>query len=155
MRATLVSLALGALALSAAGCAPQPSIYADNQPAEAHDIRVYTADHLVIDGQELTLADAEAPKPGGKADCAAEGAAGVQASAAVRSILAGARHIEVHGADERGRKLVNVDGLDLGQSLIAQKLAVARRDEGMDWCARAEHDPAQFAAAEALARPAS
>jgi len=147
MRATLISLALGALSLAA--CAAPPSIYADNQPAEAHDIRVYTADHLVIDGQELTLADAEAPKPGGKADCEAEGVAGAQAVTAVRSILAGARHIEVQKTDDAsGRRLVNVDGLDLGQTLIAQKLAVARRDDGMDWCARAARDPQRFAAVE-------
>jgi endonuclease YncB( thermonuclease family) len=151
MRAPLLALSLGALALAA--CTPHPSIYADARGVEAHDIRVFAADHMMIDGQDLTLADAEAPQPGVKGACAAEGAAGDAAIAATRALLAGARHLEVHGADDgTGRRLVNVDGLDLGQALIAQGVAVTRRDVAMDWCLRAATEPQRFAAAEARRR---
>ena len=51
------------------------------------------------------------------------------------------RHLaerEVQRAGERGDlRLVNLDGLDLGQMLITQGLAVDRRPVPMDWCLRA------------------
>jgi hypothetical protein len=121
--------------MAAAGCVPHPSIYADNQPSEMHDIRVLTGDHLVIDGRDLVLADAQAPKPGGEAVCRAEAVAGGQAVQAARTLLAGARHLEIHPASE-GRALVNADGLDLGLALIDQGVAVPRGPESMDWCLR-------------------
>jgi endonuclease YncB( thermonuclease family) len=131
------SLAL-AVALLAAACAPRSSIYADNQAAETHEVRVVAADHLVIDGVDFILADAEAPKPGGPAECSAEAIAGSEAAESVHSLLAGARHLEVRASDQgEAFRLVNVDGLDLGQALIARGLAVARRPVAMDWCLRA------------------
>ena len=121
-------------ALLAAACAPRPSLYADSPAAEVHQIKVMAADRMVIDGQPLTLADAEAPRPGGEAACRAEAIAAAQASQTARSLLLGARHLEVQRGGSGELRLVNVDGLDLGQTLIAQGLAVARGSAPMDWC---------------------
>lgn len=151
MRSPFLPLLASGLAVALAACTPHPSIYADNAPVEAHDIRVFSADHLMIDGQDLTLADAEAPKPRGA--CEAEAAAGAEAAQAARAMLAAARHIDIRATDDdSGRRLVNVDGLDLGQSLIGQGLAVTRRPVAMDWCLRASVEPRRFAAADTSAR---
>jgi endonuclease YncB( thermonuclease family) len=137
MNAILIGLGLAA-ALGLGACAPNASIYADNQPAESHDVKVLAGDRMVIDGQSVTLADAEAPRPAPDAACRAEAIAARQAADAVRSALASAHHVEVQRAGGQGdQRLVNVDGLDLGQSLITQGLAVDRRAVPMDWCLRA------------------
>ena len=149
---TLFAAAAAAASLALLACTPHPSIYADNQPAETHEIRVISADHLVIDGQELTLADAVAPKAGGQAACDAERLAGVEAAAKVRSMLLSARHLEVQTAAGATARLVNVDGLDLGQAMIAQGVAVAPRAEPMDWCLRASLEPRRFAAVDSKSR---
>jgi len=150
---TLFAAAIAAASLALLACTPHPSIYADNQPAETHEVRVISADHLVIDSQDLTLADAVAPKAGDQAACEAERLAGVEAAAKVRSMLLSARHLEVQSTTgEAHRRLVNVDGLDLGQALIGQGVAVAPRAEPMDWCLRASLEPRRFAAAETSVR---
>lgn len=149
---TPFAAAIAAASLALLACTPHPSIYADNQPAETHEVRVISADHLVIDGQDFTLADAVAPKAGDQAACEPERLAGVEAAAKVRSMLLSARHLEVQTAAGAAGRLVNVDGLDLGQAMIAQGVAVAPRAEPMDWCLRASLEPRRFAAAETAAR---
>jgi hypothetical protein len=135
---SMLTAASLAAVLGLAACAPNASIYADNQPAESHEVKVLAGDHIVIDGQAVTLADAEAPRPAPEAACRAEAIAARQVSDAVRSALASAHHVEVQRAGERGDlRLVNLDGLDLGQMLITQGLAVDRRPVPMDWCLRA------------------
>lgn len=139
MRTNSILTGLGlAAVLGLAACAPNASIYADNQPAESHDVKVLAGDHVVIDGQSVTLADAEAPRPAPDAACRAEAIAARDAAAAVRSALASAHHVEVQRAGGTGDlRLINLDGLDLGQMLITQGLAVDRRAVPMDWCVRA------------------
>jgi endonuclease YncB( thermonuclease family) len=137
MRQYLASLLIAGLSLLTAACEPRPSLYADNQAAETHDVKVLAGDRLVIDGQPLTLADAETPHPAGQSGCRAEALAGAQAADTVRSLVASARHLEVRATDRGGElRLVNLDGLDLGQALIAQNLAVSRQSAAMDWCFR-------------------
>lgn len=128
------------LALGLSACAPNTPAYADNQAPEVHQVKVLSGDRLVIDGESLTLADAQAPQPAPEAACPAEAAAAARAIGAARSALAGARHIEVQrtGAGN-GLRLLNVDGLDVGQVLISQGVAVDRSQGPMDWCARAEN----------------
>lgn len=138
--ATLVVLLLAA-------CAPKASLYADNGAAESHDVRVIAGDRFVIDGRQIILADAETPRPVPQAGCRAEAMAAVRAADAVRSALASARHLEMHVTGEgSGLGLVNVDGLDLGQELIEQGLAVSRQAVTMDWCYRLQPLGEQMAA---------
>jgi hypothetical protein len=138
----LAPFLIAGLALLTAACEPRPTLYADNQPAETHDVKVLAGDRLVIDGQTLTLADAETPQPAGRAGCRAEALAGVEAADTVRSMLASARHLEVRKTDGGGDlRLVNLDGLDLGQALISQNVAVARQPSAMDWCFRTHSAP--------------
>jgi hypothetical protein len=95
------------------------------------------ADRVSIDHRTITLADAETPQPRPHATCRAEDMIAAQAADVVRTTLSSARHIEVRptgGAGDLG--LVNVDGLDLGQTLIRQGLAVSRGPVAMDWCFR-------------------
>jgi hypothetical protein len=142
MRRYLAPLLIAGLALLTAACETRPSLYADNQPAETHDVKVLAGDRLVIDGQPLTLADAETPQLAGQAGCRAEALAGVQTADTVRSMLASAQHVEVRRTNRGGDlRLVNLDGLDLGQALIAQNLAVARQPAAMDWCFRTHSAP--------------
>lgn len=139
MRSSILIGLLGA-ALAVSACAPNASIYADNQPAESHEVKVLAGDRLVIDGQSLTLADAQAPRPAPDAACPAEAVAARQALDAARSALAGARHVDVQRTDAPGDlRLVNLDGLDLGQTLVSQGLAVDRSEGPMDWCERAQN----------------
>jgi endonuclease YncB( thermonuclease family) len=149
----LIGLGLSAV-LGLAACAPNASIYADNQPAESHEVRVLAGDQLVIDGQSVTLADAEAPRPAPDAACRAEAIAARQAADAVRSALASAHHVEVQSGPPGSLRLVNLDGLDLGQMLITQGLAVDRRTVPMDWCLRAANGARlALADSEAIQRP--
>jgi endonuclease YncB( thermonuclease family) len=137
MRNTVLTGLFLSLMLGLAACAGRPSIYVDNQAAETHEVKVLAGDRVVIDGQAVTLADAEAPHPAPRAACQAEAVAARQAAEAVRSALANARHVEVLPANRAGDlRLVNLDGLDLGQTLIGQGLAVDRGDAPMDWCLR-------------------
>jgi hypothetical protein len=147
MRKTIAPLAAAALALLAAGCAPR-SIYAENARPEVHELKVLSGDRMVIDGRTLTLANAETPRLGPQARCRAEDMAARQAAEASRTALAGARHLQVlPSAEGEDLRLVNLDGLDLGQSLIAQGLAVTRSPDAMDWCAGGWSAGAQVAAA--------
>ena len=133
-------IALAAASLGVSACVPKASFEADSPPTETHAVQVLAGDRMVIDGQSLTLADAQAPRPAPQAACRAEAAAAGQALAAARAALAAARHVDVRRADAPGDlRLVNLDGLDLGQTLIAQGLAVDRRDGPMDWCLRADN----------------
>ena len=132
--------ALAAASLGVSACVPNASFEADSPPAETHAVQVLAGDRMVIDGQSLTLADAQAPRPAPQAACRAEAAAAGQALAAARAALAGARHVDVRRTDAPGAlRLVNLDGLDLGQTLIAQGFAVDRGAGPMDWCLRADN----------------
>jgi hypothetical protein len=136
MRQPLAPLLAALAALSAGACSSQSTLYQDAAAsAELHEISVYAADRLEIDHRKIILADAETPQPAPRASCRAEEMIAAQAAEVVRSTLTAAHHIEVQPAGD-GAALVNVDGLDLGQTLIRQNLAVARRRAAMDWCFR-------------------
>lgn len=133
MRLRSPSLLIAACALLTTACTPHASIYADRPAAELHQIEVFAGDHLEIDHQEITLADAETPQPQPHAACRAEEISAAHAADVVRSKLTGAQHLEVHPGPG-DRQLVNIDGLDLGQALIREGLAVSRGDVAMKWC---------------------
>lgn len=122
-------------AVFAYACSPQPSLYAETAAsAELHDVAVDAGDHLKIDGRRVVLADAQTPQPAPQAACRAESMIAQRAAATVRSHLASARHLEVYAAGPEPQALVNLDGLDLGQTLINEGLAVPRAQAAMDWC---------------------
>lgn len=121
--------------LFAYACTPQPSLYAENvAAAELHDVTVDAGDRLKIDGRQVVLADAQTPQPGPQAACRAESMIAQRAAETVRSHVASARHLEVYPAGPGPQALVNLDGLDLGQTLIDEGFAVPRAQAPMDWC---------------------
>ena len=136
MRRDPALLSIVACALLASACAPRPSLFADRTPVgEVHEVKVHSGDRLEIDQQTIVLSDAETPQPAPHAACRAESMIAARVTDVVRTALAGAQHIEVHSAGEPGDlKLVTVDGLDLGLTLIEQGLAVPRQPTKMDWC---------------------
>ena len=71
--------ALAAASLGVSACVPNASFEADSPLAETHAVQVLAGDRMVIDGQSLTLADAQAPRPAPQAACRAEAAAAGQA----------------------------------------------------------------------------
>jgi hypothetical protein len=118
-----------------AACEPHPTLYGDAAAAELHEIKVEAGDRFEIDRRPVRLADAVTPQPAPDARCRAEAMIAAHAAEVVRSALTGARHLEVQATPGReGLGLVNIDGLDLGQTLIHQNLAVARGAAAMDWC---------------------
>jgi len=136
MRLLFTPLLIAGCALWTSACAPKASLFADRPPSELHQIKVFAGDHLEIDHQDITLADAETPQPQPRAACRAEEISAAHAADVVRSKLTGAQHLEVHPGSGDGQ-LVNVDGLDLGQSLIREGLAVSRGSVAMKWCFQA------------------
>jgi endonuclease YncB( thermonuclease family) len=134
VRRLAAALSLAGCAVGAGACQPRPSIYGDAASAELHEIKVEAGDRFEIDHQRVRLADAETPQPAAGAGCRAEAMIGAHVIEVVRSTLTGARHLEVHPARGGHFGLVNVDGLDLGQMLIREGLAVARGPTAMDWC---------------------
>lgn len=136
VRGVVAALSIAGCAVCIAACERRASIYGDAAtPAEMHEIRVEAGDHFEIDRRAVTLVDAETPQPAPGARCRAEAMIAAHAAEVVRSTLTSARHVEVQPDPGRGRfGLVNVDGLDLGQTLIRQGLAVARGSATMDWC---------------------
>jgi len=134
MRFLLPLLAMAG-AIFANACSPQPSLYGEAvASAELHDVTVDAGDHLTIDGHQVVLADAQTPQPAPQAACRAESMIAQRAVETVKSHLAGARHLEVYPAGSGALALVNLDGLDLGQTLIGDGLAVSRAQAPMDWC---------------------
>ena len=122
-------------AVFAYACSPQPSLYGESTAAaELHDVTVDAGDRLKIDGRQVVLADAQTPQPAPQAGCRAESMIAQRAAETVRSHLASARHLEVYSAGPAPQALVNLDGLDLGQTLINEGLAVSRAQAPMDWC---------------------
>jgi hypothetical protein len=122
-------------ALLAYACSPKPQLYGERAvSAELHDVTVDAGDRLKIDGRQVLLADAQTPQPAPQAACRAESMIAERAAETVRSHLVSARHLEVYSAGPGSLALVNLDGLDLGQTLISEGLAVSRAQAPMDWC---------------------
>jgi hypothetical protein len=120
-----------ALAVEISGCA------AHTPPADLHPkpkVTVLAGDRLVVDGEEVVLADAETPQPGPRAHCRAEIIAGAASSAAAETLIREARYIETEPETPKPFALVHLDGLDLGLTLTSQGLAVPRKAIAMKWC---------------------
>lgn len=122
-----------ALVLGLAACAPTPAPDTGALAARPAAL-VQSGDHMVIGGQTVVLADAETPQSGDLASCRAEAVAADQTAAKVRALLADAHRIDVDRVAKGHRALVHLDGLDLGLTLISERLAVPRGPVPMNWC---------------------
>jgi hypothetical protein len=132
----LVALAafLWSVLVSLSACAPSPA--PDTRALAAQpSAQVQSGDHMVIGGQTIVLADAETPQAGDFAGCRAEAVAADQTATRVRALLANAHQIDVHRVAKGQQALVHLDGLDLGLTLISDRLAVPRGPLPMNWCA--------------------
>jgi endonuclease YncB( thermonuclease family) len=131
-------LAMAAAALIAA-CSPKPALFADVPAARAPQVMVLEPDALVVDGRHVRLSNAAAPHLAPHANCWGEALAARQVRQNVQGLVAEAREVTVTptgGTDEDNRILarVTVDGIDLGQTLLADGLAAAPGEPRFDWC---------------------
>jgi len=141
MKRPLTLASLVALAALAA-CQPKPDIAAtaSQLPESFNQVVVLDADHLVLDGKKVQLANAVAPSAIPGARCWSEAMAAKQGRRAVREMFFAARHIDVRDtgqrdADGRSVALVQLDGVDLGETLLQLGLAAKPAAKRLDWCA--------------------
>jgi endonuclease YncB( thermonuclease family) len=143
MRAARLGLTLAA-ALAAAGCGrrEEPPLASGPAPGVQDRVRVLQGDVLIVDGKNLRLAGAYAPQPIPHALCWAEAAAALRARDQVRSMVSGARSVQVRltgGHDEYSRPFADIglDGADVGEALRLAGLAGRPPKPGarFDWCA--------------------
>ena len=140
MRTNRLSTLGIAAAIALGGCSRSPTLFADNPVERNGSIVVLQGDALVVDGRPVRLSNAATPQLAPGASCWAEALAGRQARDTVQSLVAVAADVSASatgGVDEGGRSLsrVTVDGVDLGQTLLDQGLAVAPSKRPFDWCA--------------------
>lgn len=129
-----------AAAIALAGCSRSSKLFADTPAEPPFSVVVLQADALVVDGRPVRLSNAAAPELAPRARCWAEALAAREARDKVQGIVAGATDVSATptgGTDEYNRALsrVTVDGVDLGQTLLGDGLAVAPSKERFDWCA--------------------
>jgi endonuclease YncB( thermonuclease family) len=150
-------IAAALMMLALAACAPRAPLYAEAPPAPVDVVEVVNADALVVNGQHVRLSDAGAPQPVPEARCWAEALAAGQARGATQRLTATAHHVSVTltgGRDEYDRALgrVALDGLDLGETLIAQGMAMPSQP-AFDWCGSVSASLSHGARLATLATP--
>ena len=110
-------------------------------PTSSHPtVVVVEGDAMMIDGRHVRLENAYAPRAAPHAHCWSEALAARQVRQAVRALMAEARDIKVTptgGVDEYNRDFarINLDGLDLGETLRGRGLAAVPKAKAFDWCA--------------------
>lgn len=118
-----------------AGCAPSPP-----KAREEGRVQVLSGDLLLVHGQAVRLANAQAPALPPNAHCWGEAALAVQAAAKAEALIAAAKGVDVapEGRDVDGRTLARVSlsgSRDLGEALVFAGVAARRTAEPWDWCA--------------------
>lgn len=93
-------------------------------------------------GERYRVENIDAPERGGRAECAEERALAEASHAYVQAWVAGARQVEaipVGRRDRYGRVVarIEIDGVDLGERLIARGLAQPWRGRKADFCSGA------------------
>jgi len=126
-------VALAALA----GCTPPPPKTAAK--AEAR-VQVLAGDLLVVHGERIRLANAQAPALPPDARCWGEAALAVQAAAKAETLVGAAKAVAVtpEGRDAEGRTVARVTlngSRDLGEALVFAGVAARRTARPWDWCA--------------------
>jgi hypothetical protein len=132
-----------ALAVAAAlwGChnKPEPAL-STQAPVNLNErVKVLAADVLVVDGQHYRVANAFAPQGIPDARCWAEALAAREAEREVKEMVSTAHTIDMKpsgGRDDYNRiyALINLDGLDLGQTLFERSLAARPPKGRFEWC---------------------
>lgn len=102
-------------------------------------IRVYDGDTFTIAGGErVRILNIDAPELGSRARCRAEGLLAVEARRYLARRIRGAQAVEIarEGQDRFRRTLarVRIGGSDLGDELVANRLAQPWRGHRVDWC---------------------
>jgi len=107
-------------------------------PAEA-PVRVIDGDTFDLGEERIRIENIDTPETGERAACPYERALAERATVRARELFNAAARIDVisSGEDRYGRTLATValDGADVGETLIAENLAVAWRGRQHDWCA--------------------
>lgn len=102
------------------------------------NVRVIDGDTIDVAGERVRILNIDTPERGSRARCEAERVKAERASRALRSRVEAARRIDLErdGLDRYGRTLaiVRLDGVDVGEELIAGGLAVRWGGGRPDWC---------------------
>lgn len=137
-----VPLLIGlSVAVLAACSKPEPQAAGQRPQGPLRHVQVLQGDAIVIDGRHLRLANAVTPARMPQARCWAEALAGREARRRTGELTANAGDVLIDptGAkDEYAREIarVSIDGVDLGEALIAEGMAVRPRAPAFDWCGR-------------------
>lgn len=103
-------------------------------------VRVLESDRLVVDGHELTLYGVDAPSSR-KPACATEQEAGLRAKARLAMLTAPPAEVTFQKIGMACpifltcEAFVRVGGVNLGDTLISEGLALKREAQPHDWCA--------------------
>lgn len=136
LRITAIVLASLCLAWPAVGQSVQLEMCRPGQPNTKDKTCIVDGDTLWLNGANLRLRDFDTPEPS-TAICggAAEVALAHQASARLRELLnSKSWALETFGVDRHGRTLatIRIDGVDVGDILISERLA-RRWPDGREW----------------------
>lgn len=117
------------------------SVPSVSRPLSRPDLRIIDGDTMqdTRSGVRYRLVDVDTPETGRRARCMAERRLGEQAKEMVRTLVAGARNLEIKPEgrlDRYGRTLayIEVDGRNLGSALVDYKLARPWGGRRMPWC---------------------
>lgn len=91
------------------------------------------------DGERYRVENIDAPEHGERSECAAERALAREASAYLANWLRHARHVDAHPIGRRDRygrvvARIEIDGVDLGDRLMARGLAQPWRGRKANFC---------------------
>lgn len=134
------SVAAAAAALGACSEPEPPPAPARDVSNIGYRVKVLAGDILVVDGVHVRLSNAFAPEGVPRARCWAEAVASRQVAAVVEDMVRGSHSISVRptgGRDEYNRvyAVVDLDGIDLGQTLYERALAAQPPKGRFEWCA--------------------
>ena len=117
---------------------------AQGETVDAHKVYVIDGDTLAMAGERIRVLGIDAPETR-EARCERERAAGYMTKARVADLLRFGRFVDIdrQGHDQYGRTLARIilDGRDLGEQLVREKLALpyrsgaeARAERLARWC---------------------
>jgi len=124
----------------AARAATNAAAIPDSEPlAEPGVLRVIDGDTIDLAGERIRIENIDTPETGGRAECPYERTLAERATARARDLFDAAAEITVirSGEDRYGRTLARIvlDGADVGETLVAENLAVEWAGRQHDWCA--------------------
>lgn len=136
VQAAIATALIGAVAI----LSPAPRLAPTSAGAEiVRGVFVIDGDTIEARGQRYRIVNIDTPEAGDRARCAAERRLAARATDRARALIQAAAQVEtepVGRTDAYGRTIayVRVDGRDLGEALISERLARPWRGRRQPWC---------------------